>query len=298
MRACPTRIGSDPLRTTCTAGRGQQHGCCAGWRDRAPASTRSRAKAKSRACLALAHANFAREQTLWQKKISAELDYLRVKGQLAEARIEQRAAEHELHALGFDLNQLRRLERDPSESLSRYEIIAPFAGTIIDKHISLGEALEANATAFLIADLSTVWVDLSIAPNDLSLVAPGSPFVVSSGYGPPAQGYISYVQPLVNEETRTVLVRGVLANTNGRWRPGLFVTGLNRSDRGAAHHPPLGGADYRGREHRLRRDFGRLRATSGYDRSVQRSSSGGHRGSPSGRALCRPWRLRSQSRIF
>lgn len=224
MRACPTRIGSDPLRTTCTAGRGQQHGCCAGWRDRAPASTRSRAKAKSRACLALAHANFAREQTLWQKKISAELDYLRAKGQLAEARIEQRAAEHELHALGFDLNQLRRLERDPSESLSRYEIIAPFAGTIIDKHISLGEALEANATAFLIADLSTVWVDLSIAPNDLSLVAPGSPFVVSSGYGPPAQGYISYVQPLVNEETRTVLVRGVLANTNGRWRPGLFVT--------------------------------------------------------------------------
>lgn len=144
---------------------------------------------------------------------------------MAEARIEQRAAEHELHALGFAPDRLRRLGRDPSESLSRYEIIAPFAGTIIDKHISLGEALEANATAFIIADLSTVWLDLSIAPKDISLVATGSPFVVSSGYGgPPAQGYISYVQPLVNEETRTVLVRGVLANTNGRWRPGLFVT--------------------------------------------------------------------------
>lgn len=40
-----------------------------------------------------------------------------------------------------------------------------------------------------------------------------------------AEGTISYIRPLVGEETRTALARIVLSNSKGNWRPGLFITG-------------------------------------------------------------------------
>jgi RND family efflux transporter, MFP subunit len=176
--------------------------------------------------VALAQANFTREEALWKQKISAEQDYLQARQSLAEARIEQRAAEQKLLALGLPPQELMRLARSPSESLNRYEITAPFAGTIIDKHISLGEALEDNTTIFVVADLSTVWVDLSVYPRDLPLVKVGEAVVVTAAAsGLEAKGRIGYVQPVVSEETRRTFARVVLDNASRQWQPGLFVTG-------------------------------------------------------------------------
>lgn len=112
-----------------------------------------------------------------RKKISTEQDYLQAKQALAEARINKHSAEQKLHALGFPVE---RLETSARHSLTRYEIVAPFAGTIIEKHITLGEALEENATTFVVADLSTVWVDLTVYPKDLPLVELGRVAVISA----------------------------------------------------------------------------------------------------------------------
>jgi membrane fusion protein, heavy metal efflux system len=172
--------------------------------------------------VALAQANFEREEALWKKKISAEQDYLQAKQALAEARINKRLAEQKLHALGFPLG---RLETSARHSLTRYEIVAPFAGTIIEKHITLGEALEENATIFVVADLSTVWVDLTVYPKDLPLVELGRVAVITATQSDlKAQGTIHYIRPLVSGETRTSRAQVVLDNPDGRWRPGLFVT--------------------------------------------------------------------------
>jgi len=49
-----------------------------------------------------------------------------------------------------------------SESLSPFALKAAFDGTVIDKHISPGETVTRDDTAFIVADLSTVWVTISI----------------------------------------------------------------------------------------------------------------------------------------
>jgi cobalt-zinc-cadmium efflux system membrane fusion protein len=67
-------------------------------------------------------------------------------------------------------------------------------------------------------------VDLSIYPKDLPLIQIGQNAVIVAG-DVEAQGKISYVQPLVSEETRRTFARVVLDNRNGAWRPGLFVSG-------------------------------------------------------------------------
>jgi cobalt-zinc-cadmium efflux system membrane fusion protein len=172
----------------------------------------------------LAESTFLREKGLWEKKISPEQDYLEAKQALTEARIELQAAKHKLQALGLSAASLKQLASRPEGSLTRYEIVSPLAGTLIEKTVTAGELLKDDTEAFVVADLSTVWVTLQVPPTALSTVQRGQRVVVSAGGMMEAEGNISYVAPVLLEETRTAATRVELPNPDGRWRPGLFVT--------------------------------------------------------------------------
>ncbi|VAX16782.1 Cobalt/zinc/cadmium efflux RND transporter, membrane fusion protein, CzcB family [hydrothermal vent metagenome] len=176
--------------------------------------------------ISLAQANYTREARLWKEKVSSEQDYLNAKKELAEEKIALRSAEQKLHALGYSEKYLKKLLGRHNVTFTRYEIIAPFSGTVIKKHITLGEALQADSGMFVIADLSTVWVNLSIYQKDLPFVRKGASVLIIAGHGiPEYSGVISYIRPIVGEQTRTALARAVLSNEKGELRPGLFVTG-------------------------------------------------------------------------
>jgi cobalt-zinc-cadmium efflux system membrane fusion protein len=175
--------------------------------------------------LSLADTAFRREEDLWKKKISPEQEYLEARRALAEARIELRTAEQKLQAIGLSQADLSQLPARADITFTRYSLTAPFEGTVIEKHVTLGEVVKDDAPAFVIADLRSVWVNLSIYPKDLSSVRKGQRVHMNAGDGiPEAHGSIAYVGPVVHEETRTALARVVLPNPEGYWRPGLFVT--------------------------------------------------------------------------
>lgn len=180
----------------------------------------------ARARKALATANYNREKDLWEKKITSEQEYISAKQALTEAEIELRSAELKLHALGFSEKYIKGLSSHPNATFTRYEIVAPFDATVIEKHITIGEMFDENKTVFVIADLSSVWVNFSVYQKDLSFVEKGQPVIVVAGHGiANAKGEISFVKPIVGEDTRTALARVVLPNRDGKLRPGLFVTG-------------------------------------------------------------------------
>ena len=109
--------------------------------------------------------------------------------------------------------------------LNRFEIRAPFDGTVVEKHLSLGEAVKEDAGIFTISDLRTVWAEFNVAPKDLATVRVGQRVVVSStAFQGRAEGTVSYVGALLGEQTRTARARVTLTNPDGAWRPGLFVT--------------------------------------------------------------------------
>ncbi|MGD9724324.1 MAG: efflux RND transporter periplasmic adaptor subunit [Pirellulales bacterium] len=114
---------------------------------------------------------------------------------------------------------------ESNESLAPYEIKTLVAGTIIERHITPGEAVDRDKQAFTIADLSAVWVDLAVYQKDLDHVRVGQSVLVRTGAGKAeAEGRISYIAPIVNEPTRTATARVLLHNPERSWRPGLFVT--------------------------------------------------------------------------
>jgi cobalt-zinc-cadmium efflux system membrane fusion protein len=114
---------------------------------------------------------------------------------------------------------------ESSESLAPYSLITLIDGTIVEKHLTRGEAVDRDKQVFVVADLSSVWVDASVFQQDLARVRVGQRVrVLAAAGGPQADGELSYITPIVDAPTRTATARAVLPNDDGRWRPGMFVT--------------------------------------------------------------------------
>lgn len=176
--------------------------------------------------LELATGSRRREQLLHEREISSEQEFLEARQAEAEARIAVKSAEQRLHALGLDEQQVALLHDQPDEYLTRYEMQAPIDGTILEKHITRGEMLREESLPFVIADLSTVWVVLTVYQKDLASIRPGQNVRITASHDlAEADGTIDYVGPILDEHTRTTTARVVLANDARSWRPGLFVTG-------------------------------------------------------------------------
>lgn len=172
--------------------------------------------------LDLARTTFEREKRLWEDKISAEQDYLASRQALAEAEIAHRAVEQKLLALGLTHEAVMR---GGADGLTRYEVRAPLDGVVIEKHLALGEAVKEDASIFTIADLSTVWAEMTVYPKDLNSVKLGQKVTVrASALNAEAEGRVAYVGSLVGEQTRSAKARVTLPNPERSWRPGLFVT--------------------------------------------------------------------------
>jgi cobalt-zinc-cadmium efflux system membrane fusion protein len=115
---------------------------------------------------------------------------------------------------------------ESNQSLTSYELRAPIAGTVIDRQMSLGEYASDQKPAFIIADLSTVWVDLSVYRRDLRRVHVGDAVMIDAEDGDDhIEAKISYVSPIGNSDTQSALARAVVKNHDLRLRPGLFVSG-------------------------------------------------------------------------
>ena len=173
----------------------------------------------------LARINYDRIKNLWEKRVSPEKDFLDAQKSLEEEKIERVAAAQRLRALGLSRSELADLRENPEKPMTRYELRAPFDGVVITKHMAKGEWVGEKADILNIADLSTIWVDITVYANALDAVKIGQPVTVkSNSTNLEASGVISYIGPIVGEETRTAMARVVLENPERRWRPGMFVT--------------------------------------------------------------------------
>lgn len=119
---------------------------------------------------------------------------------------------------------LARIESN--QSLTSYDLRAPLSGTIIDRQIALGEHVGEQKPVFIIADLTSVWVDFAVHRRDLKRVRIGDTVLVDpEDGGPVIEAKIAYMSPVGSSDTQSALARAVLGNEDMRLRPGLFVTG-------------------------------------------------------------------------
>jgi len=112
-----------------------------------------------------------------------------------------------------------------NDTLALYEVAAPFAGTVLAKNIAPG-AVAGPETSFTLGDLSVVWAEFQVFQRDLGRVRPGQRVTfTSTGGETQGEGEIAWVSPIGSPATQSVTARVILDNTDGRWAPGLAVTG-------------------------------------------------------------------------
>lgn len=162
----------------------------------------------------LAEAVYQREKDLLEKGITSRHEF-----QQAEAEFKQ--AESAVSRTRRHMNDLGLVDGDPGSGLP---IRAPFAGTVIERTAVVGETVAPGTPLFVLADLSTVWVETSIPEDALLTVRPGME-VVASFSGLPGRafsGKIFWIASALDERTRMLKVLAAVDNGEGLLRSGLF----------------------------------------------------------------------------
>ncbi len=117
---------------------------------------------------------------------------------------------------------LARIEAN--ESLEQYALTAPLAGVVIERNANPGEQT-GDKSLFTVADLASVWAEISVFPRDLARIQVGQRVRVQSpDTGRSAEGNVVYVAPFGQSANQTITARVLLDNPERRWAPGLYVT--------------------------------------------------------------------------
>ncbi len=168
--------------------------------------------AAARQRLSLAKTVLVREESLWREKISAEQDYLAAKNDVQLAEIELSRQQQKLASM------------DVAASGNGYALKSPINGVITRKQVVSGQVIEMSQILFEIADLNTVWAEISIPTKDLGVVKTGQKVTVAAtAFAQTETGTITYIAPLVNAQSRTATARVVLNNQKRNWLVGLPV---------------------------------------------------------------------------
>lgn len=115
---------------------------------------------------------------------------------------------------------------ESNESLQPYSVASEIGGTVVEKHITLGEFVSTEDKIFTIVDLGTVWVNLNVYRHDFPNLRVGQKVMIDpGGAGGKIESEIAYISPFGAESTQTMLARAVVNNPADLLRPGLFVAG-------------------------------------------------------------------------
>lgn len=155
---------------------------------------------------------------------------------LKEAAAALDAARSRLLTLGFTAAQVEAM--DPvaeGAAVSRFELKAPFAGTVVEKHAVRSERVGPQTQMFQVADLSTVWVQADAYEADLPLLralaasGTGLVFRAPNAGVPERPADVVYAGDIVDRSSRALLVTAATKNDGRALKPGMYVeVGLPR----------------------------------------------------------------------
>lgn len=174
---------------------------------------------QARTELSIAEADFKRAESLNAEEIIPRKDFLRAQADRDKAAAAVRNAAGRLRLLGG-------AQAASGNGVAGFAVSAPFAGTVIEKKVTLGELASPSEPMFTIADLSRVWIQADLPEAALAKVRVGAnaKVIVPAYAGETFTGRVSHIGAMLDKETRTIAARIEVANADGRLKPEMFAT--------------------------------------------------------------------------
>jgi Cu(I)/Ag(I) efflux system membrane fusion protein len=112
----------------------------------------------------------------------------------------------------------------------RMTIYSPVKGTVVEKLVVEKSPVKAGDVLYRLADLKSLWVYLDIYEYEIAWVQYGQQvdLVAESFPGHSFKGMVTFLSPTLDEATRTIRVRAIVDNTDGRLKPGMFASAIIR----------------------------------------------------------------------
>lgn len=139
------------------------------------------------------------------------------------------SAREKLRLLGLNEDQIKEIESrgTPNDHVTIY---SPVSGVVIQKLKQEGERVAVGERIYTVADLSLVWVHLDAYESDLPWIRYGQDVTITTEAYPGEEfhGRVAFIQPVLNDRTRTVKVRVNVPNPDGKLKPEMFVHAVVR----------------------------------------------------------------------
>ena len=180
-------------------------------------------KAQNR--LALARQNLDRNKDLLEHKAIAPRDFEQVQADYNDAQTDVQTALEALKILGVPEKEIAAANEQGATVRPELPMRSPITGTIVQKLVNPGQVIQAGATtAFVISNVSTVWVQAHLYEKDLRSVRVNDKAEVRSSAFPDVfPGRVEYIGDMLDPATRTTPVRVVTSNPKGFLKKDQFV---------------------------------------------------------------------------
>lgn len=165
----------------------------------------------------------AKAEFEFQSNISLNREVQEARAAVETARVDVSHIRDEMRALGAPVPEDEQHNHDKDTSL--VAVRAPVAGAVTERLVNVGAGVEAGKPLFTIGDLSTVWVIANVPEAQISQVHVGTPVeITATALGDTrSSGRVAYIDPQLNEDTRTARVRIEMSNPGERLKTGMFV---------------------------------------------------------------------------
>lgn len=177
-----------------------------------------------------------REKKLFEENIGAQEDYQQAQAACRMAELTSRNLRQKLLNTGFTSEEIDLIERNEDAS-AIVKIRAPFTGTLVEREAVIGETVDPGDSLFKLADLSTLWLRLSIPADQMTEIKIGRqvlatfPELADRTFS----GTINWVSSAIDTRSRMIHARATLSEQLEGLKVGMFgqATILNPTEQPA-----------------------------------------------------------------
>ena len=183
----------------------------------------------------------AQEELLQAIKAADELNRSNLGSSRRSAARTIEASRERLRLWGLTPQQIEDIERRGTAA-ENINIVAPMSGTVLHKDAFAGAYVKTGKHVYTIADLSLLWLKLDVFEADISWIAEGQQvrFTTDAFAGEQFEGTVSFIDPVVDQRSRSVKVRVNVQNESGRLKPGMFARAIvHASVKANGDGPPM-----------------------------------------------------------
>jgi membrane fusion protein, heavy metal efflux system len=179
---------------------------------------------KAKAGYDYAKANYERQKKLFDEKIGSQKSLLESQAEYDKALAEYNAEDKRIHSVGLDDADVTINKNGEEHTSGTLPIKSHIDGVVVERNVVVGQFVDATTNAFKVIRINSVWIDGQIYEKDLAKVQQSTHVVFTTSAYPDKEfpGRIIYIGQTVDEQSRTITVRGEFSNPTNKLKPNMF----------------------------------------------------------------------------